>query len=556
MAPPEGMRIIIVGGGLAGLMMGIMLDHAGIDYHILEQASRLRPLGTSISLHPVIRDLMDQLGLLEEMEALSKPMRGITVLSAKGRRMGRIDTRTNKRRHGHQAMVMSRPDLHEFLRSKISPDRLTTGKRVIDITETPSEVTVTCMDETTYVGHLVIGADGAYSAVRQIMYKKLQERGLLPEVDKKPLHFDKQCVVGMTAPLDPARYPVLLDEQCEVKVLLGKDQHTSMWFLPLQGNRIAWCVGGPDPHQLLQSTDDSASQTSQGSGSHNSGSRGSHHSSSGHGRDWYPETIVEICEDVRNFKCPYGGSVMDLIEATPKGMVSKVLLEEKMYRTWYHGRIVLVGDSCHKIVPFFGQGASQAILDCACLTNLFFDLRSTDTDSFLPLFQEYVDIRMETSKIASDSSREFADLIYDQGFKADIARKIVLRYTPSWLLRMITGTIHTDKPFLKFLSPPTRKIYPNEQNKQQLKQLKQQQSLQSLQLPSLQRLKLQPSMLSLQELKQQQSMQSLQEWKQQRQMSMLSLDEWKQYQQQQHSMQQLRQQLSMPQLDHHLHRHP
>lgn len=93
------MRVIIVGGGLAGLMMGIMLDQAGIDYHILEQASRLRPLGTSISLHPVIRDLMDQLGLLEEMEAMSKPMRGITVLSAKGRRMGRIDTRTNKRRY-------------------------------------------------------------------------------------------------------------------------------------------------------------------------------------------------------------------------------------------------------------------------------------------------------------------------------------------------------------------------------------------------------------------------------------------------------------------------
>lgn len=126
-----------------------------------------------------------------------------------------------------------------------------------------------------------------------------------------------------------------------------------MWFLPLQGNRIAWCVGGPDPHQLLQSTDDSASQTSQGSGSHNSGSRGSHYSSSGHGRDWCPETIVEICEDVRNFKCPYGGSVMDLIEATPKGMVSKVLLEEKMYRTWYHGRIVLVGDSCHKVKYLF-----------------------------------------------------------------------------------------------------------------------------------------------------------------------------------------------------------
>jgi len=97
MAPPQGLRVIIIGGGLAGLVMGIMLDQAGIDYHILEQASRLRPLGTSISLHPVIMDLMEQLGLLQDMLKMSKPLRGITVLSANGRKKGRIDARSNKR---------------------------------------------------------------------------------------------------------------------------------------------------------------------------------------------------------------------------------------------------------------------------------------------------------------------------------------------------------------------------------------------------------------------------------------------------------------------------
>ncbi|KAF9909090.1 calpain 7 [Lobosporangium transversale] len=325
--PPPGLRVIIVGGGLAGLVMGIMLDQAGIDYHILEQASRLRPLGTSISLHPVIMDLMAQLGLLEDMQKMSKPLRGISVLSANGRKMGRIDTRTNKRRHHHQAMVMSRPDLHEYLLSKIPPGKLTTGKRVIDITETQQDVTVTCMDETTYVGHIVVGADGAYSATRQIMYKKLKERGILPESDTKPLHFDKQCVVGMTSPLDPAKYPVLLDDSCEVKVLLGKDQHTS---------------------------NDDGDHSSHGSGSRS-------------GRDWYPETAVEICEDVRNFKCPYGGSVMDLIESTPKGLVSKVLLEEKMYRTWYNGRVVLVGDGVAEQEKQHEQGALDFYTDSADL---------------------------------------------------------------------------------------------------------------------------------------------------------------------------------------------
>jgi hypothetical protein len=129
-----------------------------------------------------------------------------------------------------------------------------------------------------------------------------------------------------------------------------------MWILPLQGNRIAWCVGGPDPRLLQHSSSSSTissgrfSSSSQGRTSTSSftASTGSHGSGYSSGRqsphDWYPETAVEVCEEVRNFKCPYGGSVMDIIEATPKGLVSKVLLEEKMYHTWYHGRIVLVGD--------------------------------------------------------------------------------------------------------------------------------------------------------------------------------------------------------------------
>jgi len=99
MPPPSDLRVLIIGAGLAGLIMGIMLEKAGIDFLILEQASRLRPLGTSITLHPVIIDLVDQLGLLEEMFALSKPLRGITVLTSKGQRLGRIDTRSNKQKY-------------------------------------------------------------------------------------------------------------------------------------------------------------------------------------------------------------------------------------------------------------------------------------------------------------------------------------------------------------------------------------------------------------------------------------------------------------------------
>ena len=98
MAPIPGFRMIIVGGGLAGLTMGIMLEKAGIDYHILEQASRLRPLGTSISIHPVVLDLMSQLDLLDDIYSMSKSLRGISVLTSQGRKIGRIDARGDKKK--------------------------------------------------------------------------------------------------------------------------------------------------------------------------------------------------------------------------------------------------------------------------------------------------------------------------------------------------------------------------------------------------------------------------------------------------------------------------
>ncbi|KAG9325459.1 hypothetical protein KVV02_004772 [Mortierella alpina] len=121
-------------------------------------------------------------------------------------------------------------------------------------------------------------------------------------------------------------------------------------------------------------------------------------------------------------------------------------------------KVVLGKDQHTSIVPFFGQGASQAILDCACLVNMLIELPTTKTSDLTTIFQKYVDLRSEPAKVASDSSREFADLIYDQGFKADLARNIVLRFTPTWLLRMITGTVNSNRPSLRFM-PPAKNNY-------------------------------------------------------------------------------------------------
>jgi hypothetical protein len=48
--------------------------------------------------------------------------------------------------------------------------------------------------------------------------------------------------------------------------------------------------------------------------------------------------------EVKDFLIPLGGTLGDLIEATPRDNISRVYLEDKMFETWNHGRIALIGD--------------------------------------------------------------------------------------------------------------------------------------------------------------------------------------------------------------------
>ncbi|KAF9402473.1 hypothetical protein BGZ76_007299, partial [Entomortierella beljakovae] len=48
------------------------------------------------------------------------------------------------------------------------------------------------------------------------------------------------------------------------------------------------------------------------------------------------------------------GTVGEIIDATRPDRISKVMLQSKLYKVWHHGRTVLLGDACHKVLPFAG----------------------------------------------------------------------------------------------------------------------------------------------------------------------------------------------------------
>ncbi|KAG0316781.1 hypothetical protein BGZ97_006393, partial [Linnemannia gamsii] len=125
--------------------------------------------------------------------------------------------------YGDYTQVIARYDLIRVLLSRIPPSKILYNKRVLSTKHEDDEVIIHCHDNTTYGGTILVGADGAYSSVRQNMYKEMSAQGLLPKVDAKHLGYDYDCLVGVTNPLDPQKYPTLNEEFCEFQIILGKE---------------------------------------------------------------------------------------------------------------------------------------------------------------------------------------------------------------------------------------------------------------------------------------------------------------------------------------------
>ena len=82
-------------------------------------------------------------------------------------------------------------------------------------------VMIRCNDGSTHHGDILVGADGAYSGVRQGLYKNLTKKKLLPKTDSEDLELGYIVMVGVTDPLDDNKYPELKDTHTHFRQVLG-----------------------------------------------------------------------------------------------------------------------------------------------------------------------------------------------------------------------------------------------------------------------------------------------------------------------------------------------
>ncbi|KAG0231070.1 hypothetical protein BGW41_002326 [Actinomortierella wolfii] len=488
-------HILIAGAGIGGLMLGIMLDRAGISYHILEKnTADKNVLGSCIMLTPKILKVFDQLGLLEELQSISKEYKQSFVLDEELNSIGKLDLTYAHDRYHYPILVIGRPALMEFLLSKVHPDKVSFGKRILkfeyttdakyqaslsevvshdsghDSTATTSEkesytehknherVIVHCSDSTVYRGDLLVGADGAYSAVRQNMYRRIKEDKSipLPESDLEPMHFDRHSCLGITDPLDLDKYPLLKSPTCEFRIVVGQTHPFVLWTMPLPNNRLGWSIGGKLFSPLTV-----------------------HHESSFSCSEYAPESTRELLEKIRDIKTPFGGTVgTDLVDQTPKERVSRILVEEKLFKTWTdERRCVLIGDAAHKPSPSGGHGAMAAIADGVSLCNHLYALlrklgkgaQSSEgkdgsiasvhgsqptSQQLREVLRAYYDERYTSARNVILGSSQGNQLLSDQGIIGDIKRKVLLNYLPQWLRFIASDKLMYPQPVLDFLPVP------------------------------------------------------------------------------------------------------
>ncbi|GJJ72013.1 hypothetical protein EMPS_04370 [Entomortierella parvispora] len=433
--------VLVVGGGLGGLTMAILLERAGLNYLVFEKSSEVHALGSATNLGPNIQPLFEQLGLFEKLVAISKPSSKVDIFNERMEQIGAINYNEYLSKCGYESRTMSRPDLHRLLLDQVPDSKTLFGKKILRIEQDPEKVTVYCGDGSVYHGSLLIGSDGAYSKVRRSLYEQMEAQGIkVPKTDTQNLTAWHRSILGITDPLDPERYPVVKEPATRYISVIGDNKPNTWRCWTIPGNRICWRM---DHH--IASSSVAASFSSAPTSMNDPNSRA----------EWgTEESINSIPETWRSFPMPIGGTMGDLVDMTPPKVISRVVLEEKLYKTWFHGRVVLMGDACHKMLPNSGRGAVNAITDAIVLANALHDCQITHDQSLGNLkaaFKRYYKERYPQAVAELERSKRMARVVAGQTKFDIMVRKVFFALLPKSFKDNSYSAMLRYRPQVKYL---------------------------------------------------------------------------------------------------------
>jgi kynurenine 3-monooxygenase len=418
--PAPAPRVLIVGAGLAGSLLAVLLGRRGWSVEVLERRADPRATAAVASEQRSINLGLSHrgMGALRQAGVLDAVMR--TAVRARGRVIHASDRRVEFQPYGsdeHEVLhSISRAELNRVLidRAEEVPGvRFRFGVQLEGMDRDAATVDYRDPDGAPARARadFVVGADGAFSTIRQWM-----QRGQRADYAQEFLEWGYKeltlpAAAGGGSQVELQALHIWPRGDCLIVSHPNADgSHTLTLFLPWEGERSFAALRTPDDVRAF---------------------------------------FDALFPDLR----PLAPGLVDEFFAHPTGS----LVTTRTF-PWHHGeRVVLVGDGCHAVYPFYGQGMNAALEDCLVLDAA---LARTPNDR-AAAFRAYQDARKRnTDALAELAKQNFVELRDTANQPAFVARKrldlLLSRVFPKRWMPLYTMVVHTTMPYAEAMERQRR----------------------------------------------------------------------------------------------------
>jgi len=299
-------KVLVAGAGIGGLAAALAVRRAGADVEVLDRGGVMDEVGAGLAIWPNGRRALAALGIDDIAGSVTSRLQ---LRSRRGRLLTEIPVDAFRARYGYELMIAHRAELHSTLLGMLGRDFVRWGMEVTSVEQDARSVWVCLASGERLRGELLIGADGLRSAVR---------RSLL--ADGEPRYSGATCWRGIAS------------------LEMGERPSQNWWgrggefgVFPLPGGRAYWFAVLRRPEREAGGPEGRKADVL-------------------HAFESWPELVAAV------------------VEATDeRDILRNDLYDRPPTVRWGRGRVTLLGDAAHPMLPNAAQGACQALEDAVAL---------------------------------------------------------------------------------------------------------------------------------------------------------------------------------------------